>query len=382
MTPPPDPSPTGLEIPRVAEKTSRRRAAAGRVIGWGAVVLASGLALAVFLWSERHPRSDDGIISARVVGIAPRVSGPIRVLPIRDNQFVREGEVLFQIDPEPYELAARVAAANAEAIGGELKNARRAIEAQRLQIRAAAGGLVKAETALAEATETYNRLAPLLPKRFASPEQVDTARRTKEAAAASVEVATAELAAAEAAVQDTAPLQSRQRAAEAALAEAELAVRDCTVRAPFDGRVAGMNLAAGAFARTAIDVLTFIDVREWFVVAKFRENELAGIRYGDKVQVELMTAPGRTFSGEVESIGWGVTAMPQDPFPGLPIVLRELDWVRLAQNFPVRIRLGNDIPADLLRVGATATATVVDGPRKPGSAMFQRHEPGGDAPKK
>jgi len=364
MTTPPEDeapqSPTGLEMPPDAGKSHRRKAAAGRVIGWSAVALAVALSAAVFVWSDRHPRSDDGEISARVIGIAPRVSGPIRSLPIRDNQLVREGEVLFQIDPEPYELAVRLAAANAEAIGGELKNALRAIDAQRLQVRAAAGGLVKAETALAEATETYNRLAPLLPKRFASPEQVDSARRAKEAAAASVEVATAELAAAEAAIQDVAPILARQRAAEAALAEAELAVRDCTVRAPFDGRVAGMNLAAGAFARTAVDVLTFIDVREWFVVAKFRESELAGIRHGDKVRVELMTAPGRAFSGEVASIGWGVTALPQDPFPGLPIVLRELDWVRLAQNFPVRIRLGNDVPADLLRVGATATATIVD----------------------
>ena len=78
-----------------------------------------------------------------------------------------------------------------------------------------------------------------------------------------------------------------------------------------------------------------------------------------RARVEIMTAPGRVFEGEVESLGWGVTALPQDPFAGLPIVMKELDWVRLSQRFPVTIRLDKNIPADLLRVGASATATIL-----------------------
>ena len=349
-----DPAPTGLETLPVEGKASRRKAVIGRTIGWSAVLLAGTLGVAIFHWSEHHPRSDDGKISAAVIGIAPRVSGPIRSLPIRDNQLVRAGDVLFQIDPEPYELAAQVAKANVEAISGELKNALRAIEVQRLQIRTAAGALAKAQALLAETTETYNRLAPLLAKRYASPEQGDTARRAKEGAAASVEITAAELAAAAVAVQDASPLQSRQRAAEAELAQAELAVRDCTVLAPFDGRVAGMNLSVGAFARVAVDVLTFIDTRQWYVLAKFREGELASIHPGDKVRVELMTSPGRIFFGEVESLGWGVTALPQDPFPGLPIVMRELDWVRLAlhggiNGMGLRVAADRPLVRDILR---------------------------------
>lgn len=356
-------SPTGLEEPRHTGPDSRRRAAAGRLIGWCAVALVLLAALTVVLWTEHHPRSDTGKISAHVIGIAPRVSGPIRSLPVQDNQLVPAGEVLFEIDPEPYRLAADVARSNLDAINGEIGNARRAIEAQRLQIRAAAGTLVQAESALSEASETYERLAPLLPKRYASPEQVDTARRAKESAAAAVDVTRAELAAAEAAVLDTAALEARQKAALAALAQAELAVRDCTVRAPFEGRIAGMNLAEGAFARTAMDVMTFIDARQWYVVAEFRESELRGIRPGDRARIELLTAPGSTFNGTVESLGWGVTDLPQDPFAGLPIVMKELDWVRLSQRFPVTIRLEKNVPHDLLRVGASATATILTGSR-------------------
>jgi multidrug efflux system membrane fusion protein len=356
-------SPTGLEKPRELPSGSRRRAGLGKLIGWGAVALSAFLAVILVMWSDRHPRSDNGKISAHVIGIAPRVSGPIRALPVQNNQLVRSGEVLFEIDPEPYLLAADVARANLDAINGEIGNAWRAIEAQRLQVRAAAGTLVQAETALAEATETYERLAPLLPKRYASPVQVDTARRARESAAAAVEVARAELASAEASVLDTSALESRQKAAAAALAQADLAVRDCTVRAPFEGRVAGMNLSPGAFARTAVDVMTFIDTRHWYVVAEFLESELRGIRPGDQAKVELMTAPGQAFAGEVESLGWGVTALPQDPFPGLPIVMKELDWVRLSQRFPVQIRLQETVPSDLLRVGASATATILPSSR-------------------
>jgi multidrug efflux system membrane fusion protein len=352
-------SPTGLEEPHQPAPGSRRRATIGKLVGWGAVALVALAAVPLALWTERHPRSDSSRVSAHVIGIAPRVSGPIRSLPVQDNQLVSSGEILFEIDPEPYKLAADVARANLEAVNGELGNARRAIEAQRLQVRAAAASLVRAESLLAEATETYERLAPLLPKRYASPEQVDTARRAKESAAAGVEVARAELAAAEASVLDTVAIGARQKAALAALAQAELAVSDCTVRAPFEGRIAGMNLAEGAFARIAMDVMTFIDARQWYVVAEFRESELRGIRPGDRAHIEIMTAPGRTFEGEVESLGWGVTSLPQDPFTGLPIVMKNLDWVKLSQRFPVTLRLGKNIPDDLLRVGASATTTIL-----------------------
>lgn len=330
----------------------------GKLLGWGFLVGALLAVVLVYRWAGAHPRSGDGTVSAAVIGIAPRVSGPIKVLPIRDNQLVRKGEELFRIDPEPYELAFEAAKANREAVEGEWKNALRGVAAQKKQVEAAAAALLRAEVVFGETRETYARLEPLLAKKYASAEQVDTARRAMESAAAAAGVAKAELAAAEAGVLDAGALEARVRAAGAAEAQAALALRDCVVRAPFDGRVAGMNLAEGAFARVGVDVMAFIDVRRWYVDAQFRESELEKIREGDKAKVELMTAPGMEFEGEVESVGWGVTALPQDPFPGLPIVMKELDWVRLSQRFPVRVRLRGDIPAEFLRVGATATATV------------------------
>jgi len=347
--------PLGLHEPEPNPSAVRR----GRIIGWGAVVASILLVGAVIWTTGKYPRSDEGRVTANVVGIAPRISGPILALPIEDNQKVEAGDILFQIDPEPFIIAVTIAQANRDAVAGEVINARGAIEAQRLQVEAARAALSQAETTLAQAAETYQRLAPLLEKRFTTPEAVDTARRARDTAAAAVAVAEAELAATRALIQDVEPLLAKQRALSGLLEAAELGLRHTVVRAPFPARVAALTISEGAFARTGFDTVTLIDTRRWWVVADFRESELRHIQVGDRVRVTLATAPGLEVDGIVDGIDWGVTAMPQDPFPGLPIVLRQLDWVHIAQRFPVHILLDPDTPAEFLRVGATATATIL-----------------------
>ncbi|MDG2333857.1 MAG: biotin/lipoyl-binding protein [Myxococcota bacterium] len=331
----------------------------GAIIGWGGVVAAILLVGAVVWTTDRHPRSDEARVTANVVGIAPRVSGPILALPIEDNQQVEAGEILFEIDPEPFVIAVAIAQANRDAVAGEVANARGGIEAQRLQVEAARAGLRQVETTLAQAEETYQRLAPLLEKRFTTPEAVDTARRARDTASAAVSVAEAELEAARALIQDVEPLLARQRALSGLVEAAELSLGHTVVRAPFPARVAALTISEGAFARIGFDTVTLIDTRRWWVVADFRESELRHIGVGDRARVTLATAPGLEVGGVVEGIDWGVTAMPQDPFPGLPIVLRQLDWVHIAQRFPVHILLDPDTPEEFLRVGATATATIL-----------------------
>jgi len=331
----------------------------GRILGWGAVVAAFGLVGVIAWMNNNNPRSDEGRITANVVGVAPRVSGPILRLPIEDNQKVEAGDVLFEIEPEAFAIAVEIAQANLEAVAGEVKNAQGAIEAQRLQVDAARAVLAQAETTRAQAEETYERIAPLLEKRFATPEAVDTARRARDAAEAAVGVATAELAATQALIRDVAPLLARERAVAGILDEAELALQHTIVRAPFPARVVALTISEGAFARIGFDTITLIDIRRWWVVANFRESELRHIRVGDRARLTLATNPGVEVGGTVDGIGWGVTPMPQDPFPGLPIILRQLDWVHIAQRFPVHIRLDADTPPELLRVGATATATIL-----------------------
>lgn len=350
--------PTGLEGPERDLSSSRPKRLIGQCIGWGSVALALLAIVLTILRAERFSRSDVAVLEAPIIGVASRVGGPIKSLNVVDNQFVPAGEVLFQIDPAPYELAVAGARANLRASRGDLANAKREIEAQRQQVTAREALLAQAQTHYAETQETYQRLAPLLPRRFASPEQVDAAKRAMESAQAGIVAAEAETAAALAAVADPEPIEARILQAEAALEEAELALRDCTVRAPFPCRIAGLNLAEGAFVNIGVSVMMILDTRGWHVNATFPESALLKIRPGQRASIELMTAPGTLFEGRVESIAWAVTDLPSLPIAQIPFVRRELDWVRLTQRFPVRIKLPSEISEELLRSGATATVTV------------------------
>ncbi len=341
-----------------ASRPDPARERLGRLIGRGSILLAIGLGLIAFWRVSVNPRADDARIVANVVGIAPRVSGPIVRLPIHDDQQVAAGDVLFEIDPEPYAIVVKSTRADLAALDGEIRNARGEIKAQESQVVAARAGLAQAEIGLAETRATYDRLQPLLARRFATPETVGTARRARDVAAEAVRVAQAELVAAEAAVLELAPLLARRAAAASVLEGAELALRDTVVRAPFPARVVSLTISEGAFARIGIDTVTLIDTRQWWVVANFTETELRHIHEGDAARLDLSTWPGAV-TGTVESLGFGVTPLPEDPFPGLPIVMKNLDWVHLAQRFPVRIRIPADVPPEALRVGATAAATVL-----------------------
>jgi multidrug efflux system membrane fusion protein len=305
------------------------------------------------------PVSRVATLQAPVIGVASRVGGPIKELMIADNMEVVAGQPLFMIDPEPYALAVEAARANVLALEGDVANARNQIDAQTAQVAASEALLVQARVSQAEASETYARLAPLLEKRFVTPEQVDTARRAAEAASAGVAAAEAGVAAARFAVAEIAPLEARLLEARALLAEAELALRDCTVHAPFDGRLVGVNLAPGFFVQPGLNVVMLVDTSQWHVNADFPESVLKNLTSGQEVTVELMTAPGSRFPGVVESIGYAATDFPEIPIAQIPFIRRELDWVRLTQRFPVRIRLQPaDLPPGVLRVGATATVTV------------------------
>jgi multidrug efflux system membrane fusion protein len=352
-------APTGLESAMESDAPSSPKRLLGRLFGWGGIVLAAVMVALLLAKTHRDPSSNVATLQAPIVGVASRVGGPVKTLRVSDNMKVAAGQELFQIDPEPYLLAVQVARANVLALEGDLANARRQIEAQKRQVIASEAALQQARTRRAEAAETYERLAPLLEKRYATPEQVDTARRAVESATSGVIAAEAEVEATRLAVAEIAPLEARLAEARATLAEAELALRDCTVRAPFEGIVVGMNLAPGFFVNPGVKALMMVDTSRWHVDADFPENILETLAPGQRASVELMTAPGRRFSGTVESIGFAVTDFPELPLAQIPFIRRELDWVRLTQRFPVRVRLDTKgVAPEVLRVGATAVVTV------------------------
>jgi membrane fusion protein, multidrug efflux system len=129
------------------------------------------------------------------------------------------------------------------------------------------------------------------------------------------------------------------------------------VRAPFDGRIVGVTTSVGQMVGPVKALFTLIDTSQWFIVADFRETELRTIRPGDRVTGYVMSAPGVHLQGAVESVGSAVAELDNLGIAGVPPIQRDLNWIRIAQRFPVRIALENP-PEQLMRIGASAVVVV------------------------
>jgi multidrug efflux system membrane fusion protein len=350
-------------VPPPAAKSTGRQVL-GKLISLAVIVAAVALALGVWGMIERHPRTDDATVRANVVGIVPRVRGLIVKLHVQDNQAVKEGDLLFEIDPEDYELAIEKAKAALASLDQQIEAARGGDAGLKFGVKAAQAGVERAQAQLKQADDTLNRLQPLLPKGFATAETVDQARTAKLTAVAAQAAAEQQLNQAKAAVGTLDTLLAQRPGTVAAVKQAELELSYCKVVAPFPGRVISLNLSAGAYASAGVAVFSLLDTRHWYVMADFREGEIRHMAPGTLAEVWLLSAPERRFRATVQGIGWAVKPEGEIDLPhGVPYVKRELNWVHIAQRFPVRLEVESPDP-ELFRMGASAVVTIQGQPAK------------------
>ncbi|HEY3898674.1 MAG TPA: HlyD family efflux transporter periplasmic adaptor subunit [Chthoniobacter sp.] len=323
------------------------------------LIVAAAIALVLYVWdvTEQNPRTDDAVARANVVGIIPRVQGPIIKLHVVDNQAVKAGDPLFEIDPEDYELAVEKAKSNLAALDQEIEVARAQDKELEFTVKVMQSGVQRAQMQLKQAEDSLDRLEPLLKKNFTTAEQVDVARTARDIAATAVETEQEHLNQAEVAVSKLQTLMAQRPGLVASLKLAELELSYCKVTAPFDGRVVDLNISEGAHVGPLLPVFSLLDTRHWYVVANFREAEIRHIATGQPVEVYLLSAPQERFRGKVQGIGWAVQPDGEVDLKGVPYIKRELNWVHIAQRFPVRIEVENPDP-NLFRMGASAVAIV------------------------
>jgi len=378
----------------------------------GAIVLG----LVVLFEVNRQPRTDDAEVLANFIGIAPQVEGPIVRLNVRDNQFVKQGELLFEIDDRPYQYALENAVSQQAALEGQIGDERRRIAAlvsgvsvAQANIQAAQADVVRWAAAVdqaradvanseqgvnrAKAEWTYSnnnlhRIEPLLVKQFVTADQVDRARTLETAQAEALKQAESQLRLSQAglksataqyerskaaldqskaqheqsvhAVTTLEPLTNQRGARTSAVQTAQYNLNNCKVYAPFDARVTNLTISEGAYAHIGQQVFILIDARTWWAIGNFREGTLRHIAPGMRADVYVLSRPEVRFSGVVDSVGFGVTP-DADVFgtltPGLPDAQRTLNWVHLASRYPVRVRV-KDPPADLFRIGESAVVII------------------------
>lgn len=379
----------------------------------GALALAIFAALVVLWHINRNPRTDDASVRANYVQFAPEVSGRVVSLAVKDNAYVHRGDLLFAIDPRPYQYALQAALADQQLLEAQIGDAQRRIAAQSSAVEAARAGLSgsKTQTAVSDssikaavaavarakaavesaeaqkslALSNLNRIEPLLAKQYVTSQQVDEvrtksqiadhayiealasyqqaqaqeaqARFTRQAAQDAVSASDARLQQSIHAV-DTLDSLIAQRPAKAAKVDnARLDLERCTVKAPFDGYVTNLNISEGEYAKPGLPIFTLIDGRTWYVMANYKESELKAIRPGKHVDIYVLSNPSRRFDGVVESVGYGVSPEDSRVSNGLPQIEHTLNWVHIAARFPVRIRVQNPDPA-LFRIGETAVSIV------------------------
>ncbi len=331
----------------------------GRIIAILAVAAAVALGLATLSALSRRPQTNDAHLFAYSAEMAPEVGGRIVALHIANNQRVTKGQPLLEIDPQPFELRQRQAQAQVLALKAQIGLTSRQVTSQMSGADAAATQINHAKAQLALAQESLRRMEPLLAKGYVTQQQVDEARTNERNAAVALTAATQQAAQAREAVGGTGNLVAQLAGAEATEAIAARDLRESVLRAPFDGTVVGLQIAEGTFAAAGRPLFTLIKDQDWYAVADFRETEISAIAVGDRATVWLMADGGRPIQGRVESLNRGVQPQTGDGSggPGLPVVGRTLNWVVVAQRFPVWIRL-LEPPLTDMRIGATASVRV------------------------
>jgi membrane fusion protein, multidrug efflux system len=348
--------PTGGGITRRSEAAAPPREhlaarIAGRIVG--SLIVAGAIVLGIYVTRLYYvyPRTDDAYVRPNVVGVAPHVSGPITELPVQDNQHVKPGQLLFVVDPRPYQSAADKAEADLALTNLQISGLNDAIHAARSR-------QVQLQADAAYDKQYLERIEPLLERHFVTANDVFNARSRLDAAEAAVASAASDVSKAQNDLGQYGTINARRKAAEAALYDARLNVQYCYVRAPFDAYVTNLNIAVGQYANEGREVMSLVDNRIWYVLANFRENFLGYIRPGMSAEVYLLSYPNKLFHGRVQGVGWALYQDNGATVAGLPQVEATLNWVRLSQRFPVRIILEDSDPAFPFRGNATAVVTI------------------------
>jgi multidrug resistance efflux pump len=272
-------------------------------------------------WREyfENPWTRDGQVRSQVVLVTPQVTGRVITIYIRDNQPVKKGDLLFEIDPDLYALKVRQAEARLRRAEENAKALK--IEYERVQkIYAQDPGAVSQKDLNRNRAGYYKSLA-----------DIDSARES--------------------------------------LNKAKLDLERTKVKAEVDGWVSNINFQVGSQAVANQPLLALVARDSFWVFGFFREDDVDGIRVGDEARVTLMAYPDRPLKGRVESIAWGITPPDGNPGPNLlPQVKPVFQWIRLAQRIPVRVALETPLPKGVkLRVGMTASVLI----RKKGAKRRQ-----------
>ncbi|MBA8913916.1 HlyD family secretion protein [Methylorubrum thiocyanatum] len=305
-------------------------------------MLALGVAVYFYWLINLHPyeTTDDAFVDARSFTVAPKVGGYVVAVPVTDNQHVRAGDTLFQIDPRDYRVALEQAEAQVQAAQASIRNVDAQIEAQKAQVEAAKAQVETAQAALTFAEEDADRYRKLAERGAGTIQQSQSSTSTLEQRQASLANAKANVVAAQ---KQIGSLQAQRASAEAQRAQAE-AQRDqarlnlgyTTVTAAQGGRVVRLTGAVGEYAQAGQSLSMFVPDEIW-VTANYKETQITDMRPGQPVDITIDAYPNRRITGRIASVQPGSGTA----FSLLPAQNATGNYVKVTQRIPVKIVVDN-----------------------------------------
>lgn len=319
-----------------------------------------GLVAFLFVWyvsaDRLAPWTDQARIQAYVIPIVPEVAGRIHKIDVSQDQVVKVGDVLLEIDPADYTLAV-------ERAETELEIAGQNIGADTASVSTAQSKVVVAEANLNHMLIQSKRVYEVVKSGVMPKYEADKADAAVKTARAEVESANSELAKAKSTLGKKGKSNPKIQSAIIALKQAQLDLEKTKIYAPTDGGITNLNIDVGHYASKGTPVMTFISVDEIWIQANLRENSVANVKPGNEVDIALDVAPGRIFKGKVSSVGFAVkqSGGGDAAVGSLASIQGDSGWLRDAQRFPVIIHFTDDSSRGLRRLGGQADVQVYTG---------------------
>ena len=329
-----------------------------RVGGIVIAVLIVASLLVYFIGDRLTPSTSQARVQTFVVPVAAEVAGKVMAVHIRNNDEVQPGQRLFDIHPEPYQIALARARADLENVRGSVKASNAGVESARASLAAAVASHEMARRDAVRLEKLHEEDAGAISVR-----RLETAQSTRDESLSKVHRAQADLRKAQEAAGGSGDENAQLRSAVAAIEKAELDLARTHVVAPARGVVTDLRTDIGHFAQPGAPVMTLIAMHDLWISADLTENNIGHVKPGDPVAIVLDAMPGEVLKGRVRSIGGGVGSGQSTPPGTLPVVQNNRDWLRQAQRIPVAVEFDAEVLPRLkaVRIGGQADVLVYTG---------------------
>ncbi len=344
-------------------------------IVFSAIAIIGALILFFYIrYKSTHITTDNAYVEGFIHIVSSKASGTVVVIHVKDNQYVKKGDLLLEIDPADYEVKVKEAEAALEAERKKLNEISSRIEAAGKQLEQAIAGLEAAKANLelqranfSQAELDYRRADALFKKEAISRAQYDRAKTAYEVAQAQLRAAEEQVRQAQSSIETQRallrqaealrPLQFANIKQKEALLEAAMLKHQYTkIYAPSDGYITKKSVEVGNLIREGQPLMAVVPLQNIWIAANYKETQLEKVRPGQRVKIKVDTYPGKVFWGRVDSIMAGTGAV----FSLFPPENATGNYVKVVQRIPVKIVLEEGTDREhILRVGMSVVTTVL-----------------------